>query len=147
MLERKQSEHELSLKRYDVKLKQNDLDSAQLKLDQHRLQAPFAGTVVLIRGREGEWVELGAPVLQLMAIDRLRAEGFLAAELATSQLAGKNVRLRCQTGEKELTASGRVRFVSPEMDPVTRQVRVWAEIDNSKGLLRPGQQGVLEILP
>jgi macrolide-specific efflux system membrane fusion protein len=40
---------------------------------------------------------------------------------------------------------GALRFVSPEIDPVTHQVRVWAEIDNRQLRLRPGQQGQLLI--
>ena len=43
------------------------------------------------------------------------------------------------------TFRGRIGFVSPEIDPVTRQVRVWAEIDNTDNRLRPGAQGQLLI--
>jgi hypothetical protein len=31
------------------------------------------------------------------------------------------------------------------MDPVTRQVRVWAALDNPDGAFRPGQQGKMTI--
>jgi macrolide-specific efflux system membrane fusion protein len=34
---------------------------------------------------------------------------------------------------------GTIVFVSPEVDPITGQVRLWAEIDNRKRQLRPGQ--------
>ncbi|MCG8451277.1 MAG: efflux RND transporter periplasmic adaptor subunit [Pirellulales bacterium] len=48
---------------------------------------------------------------------------------------------------KTIEVTGTLRFVSPEMDPVTKQVRIWAELPNKDGKLRPGQQGALEILP
>lgn len=144
-LERQQAEHELALERYGVQLKQAALDTAQLQLEQHRLAAPFAGRVVLVRGRVGEWVEVGARVLRLVAVDRLRAEGFLPAEQADASLVGKSVKLRVAKGAETIELSGTVRFVSPEMEPVTRQVRVWAEISNIAGRLRPGQQASLEI--
>jgi multidrug efflux pump subunit AcrA (membrane-fusion protein) len=35
--------------------------------------------------------------------------------------------------------AGKIVFVSPEVDPITGQVRIWAEIDNRDGRLRPGQ--------
>lgn len=141
-LERRQAEHDLLLDRYGVKLKAAALDAARLQLAKHHLQAPFAGTVVLVRGRVGEWVEVGAPVLRLVAVDTLRAEGFLAVDDVHAQLVGREVTFVTEQG---VTARGHLRFVSPEMEPVTRQVRVWAEIDNSGGLLRPGQQGALEL--
>jgi len=141
-LERRQAEHELVLERFGVQLRQTELDAAQLQLSQHQLTAPFAGRVVLVWGRVGEWVEIGAPVLRLVAIDKLRAEGFMLADQASTDLVGKQVTLSVANGK---TVTGTLRFVSPEMEPVTRQVRVWAEIPNAEGALRPGQQGVLEI--
>jgi multidrug efflux pump subunit AcrA (membrane-fusion protein) len=142
-LERQQAEHELELDRLALKLKEQELAAAQLKSDLHAVTAPFAGTVVLVRGRIGEWVEVGAPVLRLVAVDKLRAEGFLSVENAGIDLIGREVLFRRESGS---TARGRLRFVSPEMDAVSRQVRVWAELDNSAGELRSGEQGSLEIV-
>jgi macrolide-specific efflux system membrane fusion protein len=142
-LEKKQAEHELELDRLALQLKEQELAAAALKLEQHQVQAPFAGTVVMVRGRVGEWLEVGAPVVRLVAVDTLRAEGFLEAKDAGGNLAGSEVMFRCEDGS---TAKGTLRFVSPEMDAVTRQVRVWAELDNRDGKLRSGQQGKLEIV-
>ena len=146
-LERRQAEHELVLERFGVQLKQAELDAAKLQLAQHQLTAPFAGQVVLVRGRVGEWVEVGAQVLRLVAVDKLRAEGFLPAEQASVSLIGKPVTLNVTLAGRTTEVTGILRFVSPEMEPVTRQVRVWAEIPNARGKLRPGQQGTLEIEP
>ncbi len=142
-LEQQQAEHELALARFDQQLTQNLLEAAQLRFEQHQIRSPFAGKVVLVRGRVGEWVEVGAPVLRLVATDRLRAEGFLSAKMASASLVGSRVLLRVESQQQPL--AGILRFVSPEMDAVTRQVRVWAEIPNPDGSLRPGQQGTLEI--
>lgn len=146
-LEREQAEHDLSLERFGVRLKQTEVDAAKLNLEQHQLTAPFAGRVVLVRGRVGEWVEVGDQVLRLVAVDKLRAEGFLPAEQASAELVGKQVSLLVSTGQQAIRLPGVIRFVSPEMEPVTRQVRIWAEVDNSQGTLRPGQQGSLIIQP
>lgn len=143
LLEKKQAEHELELDRFALQLKEQELAAAELKLQLHSVEAPFAGAVVLIRGRVGEWVEVGAPVLRLVAVDTLRAEGFLAVEDADSNLIGREVVFRSESGA---AAKGRLQFVSPEMDAVTRQVRVWAELENPTGEFRSGQQGSLEIV-
>lgn len=142
-LERQQAEHELELDRLALKLKEQELAAAELKRDQHSVTAPFAGTVVLVRGRIGEWVEVGAPVLRLVAVDKLRAEGFLTVGNVGSDLVGLEVLFR---GESGTTAKGHLKFVSPEMDALSRQVRVWAELDNTAGNLRSGEQGTLEIV-
>lgn len=144
-LEAAQAEHELELDQFAWKLKQQEVAAAKLRLTQHEVGAPFAGTVALIWARRGEWVQPGAPVVRLVAIDKLRAEGFLDVDHLTDHLVGKQVIFRSGEGEKAIAARGTLRFVSPEMDPVTRQVRVWAEIANPAGTLRAGQQGTLEI--
>lgn len=150
-LEKKQAEHDRLLESFTLKQKENDLAAARLALEKHRLQAPFAGTVVLVRGRVGEWVEIGAPVLRLVSVNRLRAEGFLPIQQITDSLVskralvGKRVTFSARIGGQQIEATGTLRFVSPEMDPVTKQVRVWAELDNSAGKLRPGGQGTMKI--
>ena len=143
-LEKKQAEHERALEQFLLQFKEQELASARLTLEMHQVRAPFAGTVSLVRGRVGEWLEVGASVVRLVAVDALRAEGFLAATDAIGDLVGRKVIFRSEEGR---VAQGTLRFVSPEMDAVTRQVRVWAELDNREGKLRSGEQGVLEILP
>jgi macrolide-specific efflux system membrane fusion protein len=141
-LERRQAEHELELARFEFEVKDNALQAAQLDLDLHALQAPFAGVVSLVRGRGGEWVEPGTAVVRLVAIGTLRAEGFAPAGQDAIVRVGALVRLELNGNENDATiVEGQVAFVSPEVDPVSRQVRVWAEIDNREGRLQPGQQG------
>ena len=147
ILERQQAEHDLRLERFEMQMKQNEIEAARLRLEQHQVRAPFTGTVVLIRGRIGEWVEVGKPVMRLVAVDTLRAEGFLQAAEASAALVDRPVKMTINSDGDSWEAMGVLRFVSPEMDPVTRQVRVWAEVPNEDGALRPGQQGALEILP
>jgi macrolide-specific efflux system membrane fusion protein len=72
-------------------------------------------------------------------VERLKAEGFVAAADATSELVSKPVQLSVNSAETLATYQGTIVFVSPEVDPITGQVRVWAVIDNRNGRLRPGQ--------
>ncbi len=148
-LERQQAEHDLALAKFELRLKETAVEAARLDLELHAVRAPFAGVVSLIRARAGEWVEPGAPVLRLVAIDRLRAEGFAPAAAATTKLVGAQVQFTLADDDADQASqppiSGTLRFVSPEIDPVSRQVRVWAEIDNHDRALRPGQQGRLVV--
>ena len=148
-LERKQAEHDIALENFELRLKENALDAAKLELELHAVKAPFAGVVALVRGRPGEWVQPGAPVLRLVAIDKLRAEGFAPAAAANEKLLGAKVKFvvsdERDSASKSAPVEGVLRFISPEIDPVSRQVRVWAEIENKGLQLRPGQQGQLVI--
>lgn len=149
-LERRQAEHDAEIDRYELQLKENAVETAKLDLELHGVRAPFAGVVALVRGRAGEWVEPGAPVLRLVAVDRLRAEGFAPASIVVGAPVGSRVKFAIsREGEAPAFSGdieGTLKFISPEIDPVTGQVRIWAEIDNAAGHLRPGQQGQL-LLP
>jgi macrolide-specific efflux system membrane fusion protein len=58
---------------------------------------------------------------------------------AVAELSGKEVSLEVEGLSEQRAPAGTIVFVSPEVDPITGQVRVWAEIDNREGKLRPGQ--------
>lgn len=139
-LEGEQAEHERELDKLLVKRKENELAAARLEVDRRRIVAPFDGEVVQIFVRLGEWVEPGQRALRIVSVDRLKAEGFVPANRASAGLLGKSVRLSVALADDpNATFGGTVAFVSPEVDPITGQVRIWAEIDNRDGRLRPGQ--------
>jgi macrolide-specific efflux system membrane fusion protein len=74
----------------------------------------------------------------------LKAEGFIPATSATPDLESKPVKLTLPWHEKQ-PFGGTIVFVSPEVDPITGQVRVWAQIDNRQGRLRPGEPASMVI--
>jgi len=139
-LEAEQANHNQQIAMLEMKTAQNELDAAKVQRIRRRIVAPFDGTVVQIFVRLGEWVEPGQQALRIVNTDRLKAEGFLSAADADAELLGAPVRLALDlAGDEAVVFDGKVSFVSPEIDPITGQVRVWAEIDNHAGRLRPGQ--------
>ncbi|MEX2142800.1 MAG: efflux RND transporter periplasmic adaptor subunit [Pirellulales bacterium] len=146
LLEIEQAELEQSITRLTMRQKEAELESAQLKLKRHRLTAPFAGMVVQIKKHRGEWLNPGDSVLRLVRLDRLRVEAFVPARDFAAHLEGRRATLIIdapRTGPAQF--EGTVVFVSPEVDPVNGQVRLWAEVDNEQLLLRPGQPATLII--
>jgi HlyD family secretion protein len=73
-LQRGASTEELDALRAAVGAAQVTLEQAQLQVAESRLAAPFAGTVVQISARAGEWTAPGAPVLILGDLTSLRIE-------------------------------------------------------------------------
>jgi macrolide-specific efflux system membrane fusion protein len=140
LLEAEQADHNQRVAALEMKSQQNELEAARVQRIRRQIVAPFDGTIVQAFVRVGEWVEPGQKTLRIVNIDRLKAEGFLPASDASESLLGAPVRLMLElTDEPEAAFAGSVVFISPEVDPITGQVRVWAEIDNRARQLRPGQ--------
>jgi len=137
-LEAEQADHNQQVATLEMKSAQNELDAAKVQRARRQIVAPFDGTVVQVFVRLGEWVEPGQKALRIVDTRRLKAEGFLNAASAKADLLGAPVELSVE-GQLHEHFAGKIAFVSPEVDPITGQVRVWAEIENTSGALRPGQ--------
>ncbi len=146
-LEIEQATEVAKTSRLEAQLKQNSEEIASLAVQRRRIVAPISGMVVQIMTRKGEWVRPGETVLRILKLDRLRAEGFVnASRLQGLNLKGLPVVLVVNQGtENELSFQGKVSFVSPEINPVNHQIRVWAEIENPDFKLKPGMSASLII--
>jgi macrolide-specific efflux system membrane fusion protein len=138
-LEAEQATHEQQIATLEMRQQESELNAARTQIARRRIVAPFDGVIVQIYARKGEWAEPGQKVLRIVNVDRLKAEGFISAEDAKGQMIDRPIRLTIEPGGEQNTFAGKIVFVSPEVDPITGQVRIWAEIDNHDGRLRPGQ--------
>jgi multidrug efflux pump subunit AcrA (membrane-fusion protein) len=144
-LEAEQAEQEQQIATLEMNAKENELTATRAEVTRRRIVAPFDGVIVQVYVRKGEWVQPGQQALRIVNVDRLKAEGFVPAAQATADLAGNSVKLLVDSIDRRSEFAGTIVFVSPEVDPITSQVRVWAEIDNRDGRLRPGQQARMVI--
>jgi len=143
-LEEAQEKHDVALLQAD--LAEAKVAEAQASLERRRIVAPSPGAVVQLYRRQGEWTKPGDPVLRLLRLDVLRAEGFLQLADLQQDLSNAAATLTVKLpGGRSASYSGRVGFVSPEINPVNGQVRFWAEIENRDLRLKPGMSGQLEI--
>jgi macrolide-specific efflux system membrane fusion protein len=138
-LEAEQATQEQQIAVLEAKQGEAELNAARAQITRRRIVAPFDGVIVQIYARKGEWVEPGQKALRIVNVDRLKAEGFIRAEDATEHVVGRAVALTTEPSSSKNAVPGKIVFVSPEVDPITSQVRVWAEIDNRNARLRPGQ--------
>ncbi|ADB16475.1 secretion protein HlyD family protein [Pirellula staleyi DSM 6068] len=140
------AKHEQSVAVLNIKLKQAEVDLAKRTIDRRRAIAPFSGVVADITGREGEWIEPGKKLIRLVQLDKLRCEGFIPAKAAVALKAGTPVQFDILATElPKRQFQGVLVFVSPEVNPVSNEVRVIAEIDNADQMLRPGYRGQMTI--
>src|SRR4051794_26321471 len=146
-LEGEQATQEQQIAILEMRYQESELNTARAQITRRRIVAPFDGVIVQIYARKGEWAEPGQKALRIVNVDRLKAEGFIRAEDATEHIIGQPTRLMVEPGGERNTFSGKIIFVSPEVDPITGQVRIWAEIDNRDGRLRPGQPARMAVGP
>lgn len=146
-LEIEQAAEEAKTAQLEANLKQNAVQIAALAVQRRKVISPITGMVVQIMTKEGEWVRPGETVLRILKLDRLRAEGLInASRLQEQDLKNRPVVLLVNPGTKQqIEFKGKVSFVSPEINPVNNQTRVWAEIDNPELKLKPGMRASLII--
>ncbi|WP_298861367.1 efflux RND transporter periplasmic adaptor subunit [uncultured Gimesia sp.] len=146
-LEIEQATEEAKTSALEARLKQNSEAIAALAVQKRKVIAPISGMVVQILTKEGEWVRPGETVLRLLKLDRLRAEGLVNSSLLQGQnFKDRPVILLVNPGTKqEIEFRGKISFVSPEINPVNNQTRVWAEIENPDLKLKPGMRASLII--
>ena len=145
-LEVEKAVEQQQLARFESQLKQDAHRLAQQETADHLVDAPIAGLVVEVHRRPGEWVERGDPVVTLVRVDRMRAEGFVPVAQATFDLTGQPAAFQTTLADGErLVARGKVVFVSPKADPVSALARVWVEFPAKDRRLRPGLRGSIRI--
>jgi len=147
-LELEEADRARQLNRLTAVLKNKELELSNHSVDIRKIVAPINGVVVEVLRQPGEWVEPGEKVLRIVRIDRLRVEGLIDVRTISADLNGAPATIAINLpGKGQVTYDGKVVFVSPEINPVNGQVRVWAEVGNQDGLLRPGQRPRLTIFP
>lgn len=147
-LEIEQAQRDLKTARLTAESKENEFRLADYNVQRRRIVAPISGVVVQVNRQKGEWVEPGKLMVRILRMNRLRAEGFADASLVGQNLAGRPVTLTVELPGKQHTQfHGKLVFISPEINPVNGQVRIWAEIENRDLLLRPGLQASMTIHP
>jgi macrolide-specific efflux system membrane fusion protein len=145
-LQGQQAEHERKLNEVKRQVREQDVQLAENQCEQRRIGSPLDGMVVEVYRRAGEWVEPGEKVARVIRIDKLRAEGFLELTKSPKDLVGTPVTVTVDVpGTGPTRVVGRLVFVSPEVDPVNRQVRIAADVENQDLRLIPGLRGTMTI--
>ena len=141
---------ELDIRRRAVARKKLDVRLAELELARHTLTAPLGGVVEEHLVQPGEWVEKGTPVVRVLRLDVLRAEGFADFDRVRDRLGAPAVVTYVPTNAdgsdgEPVRVGGRVTFLGSEVVPTSGDVLVRATIENAELRLRPGLRVELEI--
>ena len=113
------------------------LSSAQAKLDDLTIKAPFDGVLGFREISAGAFINVGDVItslddLSIIKVDFFVPERFLTAVKINQKITASN------TAYGNQAFIGKIASVDSRIDPITRTLQVRAEIDNNMGKLRPG---------
>lgn len=135
----------------ELKLSKAEYDLAQRVVEEHTITAPFDGIIVNVMKHEQESVRANEPVVTLGNPEIYRVSTFIPVEHAYNVKVGQDVLVRPFVAEAELPVEknvyrGKVSMVDKEIQAVAETAtRVYVDVPNVDGQLRPGLQAELTI--
>ena len=130
---------------------QGDFDESNAQLDQARamvkskeatiekmvIRAPFSGQIGIRAVNLGQFLPEGTPIVPLQALDPVYADYSLPERELSKLKVGQGVKVRV-AAYPDLTFTGAILAVSPQIDQGTRNVKIRAQLANPDLQLRPG---------
>lgn len=121
------------------------VDNVRAAIAKKTLRAPFAGQLGLRLVNLGQIVEQGTPIVTLQTIDPIYVDFSLPQQRFSVLTPGTEVRVATDAAPDESFA-GTITAINPEIDQVTRSVRVRATLANKGEHLRPGMFANVEVM-
>lgn len=146
-LQREQAIHEQDVARATV-------HEAEETLKTHEITAPFSGVVSAVYRTEGEAVRQGDPIVEIISTETISIEGLVTIRESYAVKKGDRVVVeldaeyyRLPQGFEDHKLPGKITFVDPKAISILGKAKVYAEVDNSLGLLRPELRAKMKIVP
>ncbi|MFM7185986.1 MAG: efflux RND transporter periplasmic adaptor subunit [Planctomycetota bacterium] len=151
-LQIEQAQLERQLADLAAKVKEAEVETADIEIRRRQVTSPLDGEVVDVQGNQGEWMQVGAPLAHIVRTDKLRVEGYVdAAKWDPERVRARPVTVVVPLADgRTETFEGRISFVSPLVES-GGDYRVFAEVANRQSagsgdwLLRAGQTATMTI--
>lgn len=131
--------------RANVNNAESALNLARRTLSYANVFSPIDGYVAERTADLGEYVSPTAKVATIVRINPLRVRIDIPEQAIPSVTVGQSVSITTSAWP-DRNFSGRVARISPNVTPISRTLTVEAEIENSSGVLKPGQFATVRIL-
>lgn len=113
------------------------VDNLKAVIAKKQVRAPFDGQLGIREISVGQFLQKGAAVVSLQALDPVYVDFSLPQQDLGQLKTGLTVHVRLDAFPDE-TFEGKVTAINPDVDSVTRNVRVQATVPNKDHRLRPG---------
>jgi len=117
---------------------------AQLSLSYTSVVAPFSGRIVTRKVNVGQTVNVGTPLFAIADFTPLLARVHVPAKEFHKLEPGQSVELALESNATQMR--GRVRLVSPTIDPASGTIKVTIEIIDPPAEVRPGDFAQVSIV-
>jgi len=121
------------------------MDNIRAAIAKKTVRAPFAGHLGLRQVNLGQIVKEGDAIVTLQTVDPVYVDFSLPQQKFAILAVGTEVRVTTDAAPGQ-AFRGEIDAVNPEIDQITRSVRVRATIDNGHERLRPGMFANVEVL-
>jgi len=111
---------------------------ARLRLDRAAVRAPVGGVLNDTLVEEGEFVQPGMPVVEIVEIDRIKIVVPVPERDVSFMAVGKAAEILANVRGVRRTYTGAVTYISEVADQSTRATRVEIELENKGRLLHSG---------
>jgi membrane fusion protein (multidrug efflux system) len=113
------------------------LDIVRAQVADRQITAPFDGILGLRSISVGDIVNPGTVITTLDDVDPIKLEFSVPESFVAAVKSGMMIEARTDAYPGQIF-SGLITAIDPRIDPVTRSLKIKAEIDNGAGLLRAG---------
>jgi membrane fusion protein (multidrug efflux system) len=120
-------------------------DNLRAVIAKKSIRAPFTGRLGIRLVQLGQILRDGESVVTLQTVDPIYTNFALPQQFLASLKVGENVRLTTDASPGE-TFPGKITAIAPEIDAVTRNVRIQATFANPAAKLRSGMFGSVAVL-
>lgn len=120
-------------------------DSIRAIIAKKTIRAPFAGRLGLRFINLGQILKEGEAITTLQTLDPIYVNFSLPQQRLSQLAAGTSVRVTSDVAGGS-SFEGKITAISPEVDAVTRNVRVQATLDNKEEKLRAGMFANVEVV-
>ncbi len=113
------------------------LDWAIKNLEDTKVYSPLEGVIIEKNVSKGEYVHVGNTLLKAVKINPLKLHFTLPETYTGMVRLGQQVKVQVKSYPDE-NFLGKIYFINPQIDPVTRAVNIKAYFDNADNRLNPG---------
>ena len=113
------------------------VELARVQLDKARIVAPFSGIVGLRHVSAGEYITSGQALVNLEAIDPVKADFRVPERFLPAIRVGQTIRIKVDAYPEDIF-EGKVYAIDPRLDVAGRSLLVRALVPNKDQRLRPG---------
>lgn len=121
-----------------------EVKKAQMELEKTKIRAPFSGIITDVRVCLQQHVSRGDELFTLVNISRIKVEARVLESEIGKMKVGREVDLRF-SAYPERVFKGRVKAISPIINPEDKTCKVIVDVANPKEEIKPGMHAEVEI--